>query len=515
MPPRSHRPNIVFILADDMGYGDVRHLNPDCAFPTPNLDRLGREGMAFTDAHASSSVCTPSRYSIMTGRYCWRTWLKSKVLFGAHGPLLEEGRPTVASLLADAGYATACFGKWHLGWDWGVRDGRSAPADPEEHKRGDAFDWIDFARPVAGGPCDHGFDRFRGIVGSLDMPPYVWVDDRTPEESPTTWGSAEEFSRDGPRQDGLRADNVLAATVDDTVAFIDSHDGDAPFFVYVPLTAPHTPIAPAPGFAGESGINPYADFCMEVDHRVGQILDALDRKGVAENTLVVFTTDNGASYEPSDCARLEREFGHFCSHVYRGYKSDIWDGGHRLPFLCRWPAVVAPDGHCDEPIGLFDLFATAAAVVGTDFGDDAGEDSVSFLPALRGEAMSAERREALIHHSIDGRFAVRVGRWKLCRCPGSGGWAKGEGDLRDAEARERGLHELQLYDLDADVGERRNLVAEHPDLVDELTRVLHRCVARGRSTPGGAQPVPEAPDFDDWRQVDWLPEIPAGFVIDD
>ncbi len=506
----SPHPNFVYILADDMGYGDVACLNPDCAFPTPNLDRLGREGVAFTDAHSSSSVCTPSRYSILTGRYCWRTYLKRSVLGGTGLPLIEPDRPTVASLFRAAGYRTACVGKWHVGWEWAVKDGH---AHPGREGWASEFDWIDFTRPIEAGPTTRGFDWFYGISGSLDMPPYVYVENDMPVEPPTARGTAEEFVREGPRMESLRAHNVLGHLTGKAVDSIERQTADVPFFLYFPLTAPHTPIAPAAGFAGKSGINPYADFCMEVDHRVGQVLDALDRRGLTDDTVVIFTTDNGASAGPSQCARLERQFGHHCSHIYRGYKSDIWDGGHRLPFLVRWPRGADAGSRCDQRIGIFDFFATVADITGQKLPVDAGEDSVSFLPGLRGEPIDETRREGLIHHSIDGRFAIRRGQWKLCRCPGSGGW--GVNDMKDDEARRRGLPELQLYHMSTDPGETTNLCLSRPEIVRELTEALHRCVIRGRSTPG--EPRENSPEIPlaDWEQIDWLPEIPERCVIDD
>lgn len=507
------RPNIVYILADDMGYGDVRCLNPDSAFSTPNLDRIGQGGMVFRDAHSSSAVCTPSRYSILTGRYCWRTYLKRGVLFGMDQALIEPERETVGSMLKQHGYDTACIGKWHLGWDWAVKPGMEDQVN--RHAKGwDDCAWIDFERPIQNGPTTKGFDTFYGIAGSLDMPPYVYVQDDRPVETPTAWGSDREFLRAGPRMESLRANNVLSTITGRAVDYIESSDGEKPFFLYMPLTAPHTPIAPAPEFDGASGVNPYADFCMEVDARVGQVLDAIDRKGLTENTLVIYTTDNGAAAEHAEAAFLEARYGHRCSHVYRGFKSDIWDGGHRLPFLVRWPAVVAEGGYCDAPVGLFDLFATAADIVGYAIPDAAAEDSVSFLPALRdGSAPSgpgSRSRDALIHHSIDGRFGIRVGDWKLCRCPGSGGWS-----LKDDVARAAQMLPVQLYNLAEDPGETTNLAKLEPGRVAELTEALHRAVIRGRTTPGAVQPNAAAVPLDAWRQVDWLPEIPAAFVLDD
>ena len=499
----NQRPNIVYILADDMGYGDVRCLNPDCKFPTPNLDRLGGEGMAFIDAHSSSSVCTPSRYSILTGRYCWRTYLKQGVLCGTSGPLIEKGRQTVGSMLQNAGYRTACIGKWHLGWNWAVKPGKKA----KKNQWNGEMDWIDFEQPITEGPTTRGFDHFYGFSGSLDMPPYVYVEDDRPVETPTAWGTADEFLRPGPRMESLRAHNVLGHITDKAVDYISSQDGDTPFFLYFPLNAPHTPIAPAEEFVGKSGINDYADFCMEVDHRVGQVLDVLDEKGMADNTLVIFTTDNGASAAPSQCEMLEKEFGHYCSHVYRGYKSDIWDGGHRLPFLVRWPETVTPGARCGQYTGLFDFYATVGEITGQMIPEFSGEDSLSFLPALRGESIDTKSR-TLVHHSISGMFAIRKGRWKLCRCPGSGGWSS----PTDKQAAEKQMPEIQLYDMENAPDEQTNVAGKHPDIVRELTQELHRSVVSGKSVKGRKG---EEIAVEDWPQINWLPDIPDRFVADD
>ena len=501
------KPNIIVILADDMGYGDVRHCNPECKFPTPHLDRLGQEGISFSDAHTSSAVCTPSRYSLLTGRYCWRGYLRRGVIRGTSEHLMEPGRHTMADLARAAGYATACVGKWHLGWDWAQKPGCERSDDVGMND--DTGAWIDFSKPIANGPTAYGFDHFYGISGSLDMPPYVYVNDDMPVEEPTAWGTKGEFMREGPRMASLRANNVLSHITDHLIDWIEAQDRSQPFLAYFPITAPHTPISPAPEFDGVSGINPYADFCMEVDHRIGQVMACLDRLGIADDTLVVFTADNGASAKPSDCAALEEHFGHFCSERSRGYKSDIWDGGHRVPFLLRWPQGIAAGSHNDQPVGLFDLFATVAEVTDVAIPDGRGEDSVSLVPALRGQALDESQRLGLVHHSIDGRFAIRHGQWKLCRCPGSGGWT-----LRDAQAVEDGLPPIQLYDMSADPGERTNLCDQHPEVVEDLTKRLHRLVSTGCSVParGGAN---HHPIDEEWWQVDWLQEIPEAYLVDD
>lgn len=510
MPTTFQRPNVIYILADDMGYGDVRYLNPQCKFPTPHLDRLGREGVAFRDAHSSSSVCTPSRYSIMTGRYCWRTYLKKGVLGGTSDSLLEPDRKTVANFFKDDGYVTGCVGKWHLGWEWAAKEG-SVPvrSDPDWWKSD--MEWIDYSKPIKKGPCDFGFDSFFGISGSLDMAPYVYVENDMPVGVPTCWGSAKEFVREGPRLHNLRANNVLGNLTDKAVDFIHHQTADQPFFLYFPLTAPHTPIAPSPEFDGKSGINPYADFCMEVDARVGQVLDALDHMGFADDTMVVFTTDNGCSRVPAEADFLEKRYGHRCSHIYRGFKSDIWDGGHRLPFLVRWPNGANPGSFCDETTGLFDFAATIADLLGRETSDDECEDSVSFLPALRGGAIDANGREALVHHSISGMFAMRRDKWKLCFCPGSGGWSS----PTDKDAVEDGAGEFQLYDLDNDPGEENNLFGSQPDVEKALLDLLRSYVLKGRSTNGATQENDPTVPLEEWTQLSFLPDMPERFVKDD
>ncbi|MCU0791654.1 MAG: arylsulfatase [Opitutaceae bacterium] len=478
------RPNLVYILADDMGYGDLSCLNPESRIRTPHLDALAAGGMAFRDAHSSSAVCTPSRYSILTGRYCWRSWLKESVTWGDSPALIEPGRMTIASLLRDHGYATACVGKWHLGWEWPWLDREAGR--------------IDWAQPIRQGPLDHGFDRFFGIAASLDMPPYVYVEqdrvtaapDRVVPESPRP-----AYWRAGETGADFRHEEVLDRITEEGIAFIErSAATNQPFFLYLPLTAPHTPISPSERFRGASRTNAYGDFCLEVDDVVGRIDATLRRLGLADDTIVVFTSDNGCSPE-ADFPALAA-LGHHPSHVFRGHKADIYEGGHRVPLLVRWPRVIAPGAACDETVCLIDLLATCADLLGVALPSDAGEDSVSNLPVWRGRALDRSLREATVHHSIDGSFSLRRGRWKLELCPGSGGWSSPRPGPECA-----GLPPLQLYDLEADIGERRNVAAEHPEVVRELTELLTRYVLEGRSTPGPAQKNHKGQL---WKQLWWL-----------
>ncbi|MHC4873558.1 MAG: sulfatase family protein, partial [Planctomycetota bacterium] len=464
----ANRPNVIYILADDMGYGDVRYLNKDCKFPTPNLDQLGRDGMAFTDAHSSSAVCTPSRYSIMTGRYCWRTFMKKGVLGGTDTSILGENRRTVANIFKENNYSTACVGKWHLGWEWQPKEGCEAK-DIKESWVGDTAEWIDFTKPVKKGPTEFGFDYYYGISGSLDMPPYVYLENDMPVGIPDCWASDKEFVRGGPRLHWLRANNVLGHLTEKAVDYIHNQK-DNPFFLYFPLTAPHGPIAPAPEFAGKSKISLYADFCMEVDHRVGQIMEALEYTGQTDNTMIIFTTDNGASSGVAECDMLEKRYGHYSSYIYRGYKSDIWDGGHRLPFLVRWPEKVKAGTYCNETTGIFDLHATVSDLLNYTCRPDEGEDSVSFLPALTGEKIDNNGREAVIHHSMSGKFAIRKDNWKMCYCPGSGGWAS----PTDKEAEEEKLPDFQLYNMKDDPEEKNNLIGKETEVEKELLSLLQK-----------------------------------------
>ncbi|MCO8120526.1 arylsulfatase [Stieleria sp. TO1_6] len=469
------RPNMIFILADDQGFGDVGALNPDSKIPTPNIDRLAREGMIFEDGHSSSSVCTPTRYSVLTGRYHWRTHLQRGVLGGFSKPLISEDRLTVASMLKDRDYKTACIGKWHLGWDWPLKQGGVAD-DQGDFSKSYAKGWdVDYEGEITGGPNDVGFDYFFGISASLDMPPYVFVRNRVPTEKATV---EKAFPRKGPAGADFEAVDVLPTLTDETVRFINENAAsEQPFFIYFPLNAPHTPIVPTKKWQGKSGINVYGDFTMQVDWTVGQVLDALDKNDISDQTLVVFTTDNGCS-PSAKIAELEAA-GHDQNYIYRGHKADIFEGGHRVPFLVRWPGKVKPGSRTKHLVGQLDFLATAAAITGATVASDEAEDSVSFLPTLLGQPEPVVR-DSIISQSIGGQFAIRDGNWKLCVCPGSGGWSSprpGRDDLSK-------LPPMQLYDLATDPGEQTNLVDQHPSRVVKMKTMLMTAIVNGRTTPG-------------------------------
>lgn len=472
-----------------MGYGDVSCLNESSKIRTRHLDRMAQAGLVFKDAHAASAVCTPSRYSILTGRYNWRSRLKSGVLGGYSTHLIEPGRLTVASFLKACGYHTAMIGKWHLGWDWTTTDGTPASEHGEN---------VDFSGPVVNGPDACGFDYYYGHCGSLDMPPYVYVEDGKATAQPDritedtgkfTWW------RKGPTAPDFQHEDVLPNFTRRSVSYIKERAASGePFFLYFPLPAPHTPILPTPEFRGKSGTNAYGDFCLQVDDVVGRIMDALNRAGVADNTILIFTSDNGCSPQ-ADFDELAG-LGHHPSYVFRGHKADIYEGGHRIPLIMQWPKEIRPGSVSTETVCLCDLLATCADIVDANLPDDAGEDSVSNLPVWRGQSLDNSLREATIHHSIDGSFSIRKGKWKLEMCAGSGGWSH----PRPGEEC-KGLPPVQLYNLDADIGEQQNVYDEHPDVVEELKSLLTQYVEDGRSTPGARQgntgPV-------EWEQLWWM-----------
>ncbi len=462
-------PNIIYILADDLGYGDLSCLNDNSKINTPNLDKLASEGVVFTDAHSNSAVCTPTRYGILTGRYAWRSRLKSGVTWSYDKPVIEPNRTTIASLLRKHNYYTACVGKWHLGLDWAK----------------DTTNKIDFSQPIKNGPNTNGFDYFFGITASLDIPPYFYIkNDRITASKIDTIEAMQgkKFWRKGPIGDDFKHIEVLPKLTEKAVNIIATESKtDNPFFLYFPLPAPHTPILPTKEFQGKSSTNEYGDFVLMVDDVVGQIERALIENGVAENTLIIFTSDNGCS-PMADFEELA-SFSHDPSYVFRGHKADIFEGGHRVPFIVRWPNIVQPGSVSDETICTTDFLSTCAAIVGDTLADNEGEDSYNILPALLGQQIQNPIREATVHHSVDGNFSIRKGNWKLEFCAGSGGWSY----PRENKAKELGLPPLQLYNLKNDIAEINNVAENNPEIVEELTALMQKYIHEGRSTPGTPQ----------------------------
>lgn len=476
------KPNIIVILADDMGWGDVSCNNPESKFPTPNIDRIAQEGVRFTDGHTSSGVCTPSRYSLLTGRYHWRSRLQQGVLGGFSRPLITEGRMTIASFLKSQGYATACFGKWHLGMDWALKGGGIADDGGDFQSRYAELNKVDYTVPIQNGPVDRGFDHYFGITASLDMYPFVWIKDRLPTEVATV---EKTNLRTGPAGAEFEGVDVQPGITNHLIAYLEERaakgEKGEPFFAYVPYAAPHTPIVPVPEFIGKSGVNLYGDFVLQIDADIGKILKTLDTTGFAKNTLLIFTADNGCS--PSANIKELKEVGHFPSGPYRGNKADVYEGGHRVPFLVRWPGKAEAGTVSDRLVGQIDFLATVADLFGETLPEDAAEDSVSFLPAiapaLAARSVAVPRTE-MVSQSLRGYFAIRDGQWKLLFCPGSGGWSFPR-DGRDDTAH---LPQMQLYNLATDPGEQRNLVAEEDERVAKMTKAMEKAIADGRTTPG-------------------------------
>ncbi len=474
---RQGRPNIVFVMADDMGYGDVRALNAASAIATPNLDGIAAQGCSFTDAHTPSSVCTPTRYGVLTGRYCWRGRLKRGVINGYGGPVIEDGRQTVAAMLKGAGYHTTVVGKWHLGLDW--------PKGSDGALR--------FDEPVGRPPNAHGFDHSYIIPASLDFPPYVYVEDgrvTQPEVVLQPQQRFPAFLRKGPRAKDLVMEEVLGHLVDHACGVVrERARGDRPFFLYLPLPAPHKPVLPHPDFRGKTALGDYGDFVAQVDDAVGRLLRTLDEEGVTEDTLLVYTSDNGSfmyrfddPQKPDhvDDAKVQgyRADRHRANGPLRGTKADIWEAGHRVPFFVRWPGQVPAGSRVDATVCLTDFFATCAELLEQPLADDAAEDSFSFLGLARGGASTAARAP-VVHHSVAGMFALRKGRWKLVAGNGSGGRQQPKGKPFGEP--------FQLFDLDADLGETVDVAAANPEIVAAMTAELAGIRAAGRSRPGGAR----------------------------
>jgi len=492
------KPNIIYVLADDLGYGDVAAFNKNGKIPTPNLDKLAGEGMSFTDAHTSSAVCTPTRYGILTGRYNWRSDIQRGVLKGTSDALIHNDRSTVASILKESGYTTSFIGKWHLGWNWARFD----------------KDSIDFSKPVKKGPNDLGFDYAFGHCGSLDMPPYVYVENGMPTMIPTkttTNPDKQAWWREGLTADDFVHEDVTPNFFNKAVDYIKKQAGnEKPFFLYLPLPSPHTPILPTEEYQGKSGLeNSYADFVMMVDDYMGTLLSEVKKAGVEDNTLIIFTSDNGCSPRAKIDDLMAK--GHNPSGIYRGHKADIFEGGHRVPFIAKWPGVIAAGSIDNQTICTTDFMATAAAISGYELKDNEAEDSYNMMPLFTQKFKGDSFREATVHHSINGSFAIRKGNFKLILCSNSGGWSyprpgkkKGlyNGSFVSKKILEqKSFPDFQLYNLKEDPSELINLQAEMPEKVIELKALLTKYILDGRSTKGVKQ---QNNGGTDWPQLKWM-----------
>ncbi len=446
-------PNIVIILADDMGYGDPRCFNPQSKIATPHIDRLAREGMKFTDAHAPGPLCHPSRYGLITGRFPFRT----DITQWPTQPLIRKGEVTIATFLKDQGYQTAMIGKWHLG-----------------------FQENGYDKPLAGGPVDHGFDSFLGTRASTDIPPYFWIQGNQAVKQPTGhiaaacsegWSPIQgNYRREGGIAPDYTHSEVLPRLTGEAVKRVRSHQGNAqPLMLYLALTAPHTPWMPAPEFIGKSGAGLYGDFAEMVDAEIGRVLAALDEAGMTQDTLLVFTSDNGPVWYPADVKR----FGHDSASGLRGMKSDAWEAGHRMPFIVRWPGRVKAGSASPQTICFTDLLATFADVCGVKLTGEAGPDSFSFLPVLLGNQPAAQpiRGPIVMRAGSTDAMMIRSGDWKLIDRLGSGGFTT-PNKIKPGPTDPVG----QLYNLADDPAEARNRYLENPGIVTRLKAEMKRIV---------------------------------------
>ena len=482
------KPNIIHILADDMGYGDLGCNNPSSKIPTPHLDRLASQGMRFTDAHAGSSVCSPSRYNILTGRYCWRSRLKQGIVWEWDAPMIEPQQKTVAHLLRDQGYHTACLGKWHLGWNWPMKNGNH-PNDSlefgvrEKEQRYELGELIDYDGVIEGGPIDRGFDTYFG-VDVPNFPPYTWFENDRLTQAPSVEKPDNLYGNPGLAVPGWKLEDMIPEFFRRAVDLIESQaTAEKPFFLYFPLTSPHSPVVPTAQFKGMSGAGNYGDFVCEVDWVVGQVCDALERTGTADNTLLIFTSDNGPEDRvPDDIGVYQRtrDHNHYSMGDLRGIKRDAWEGGHRVPFIARWREVITADTLCNQLITLGDFMATCAGITGAGLNAGEAEDSVSILPLLQGNT-NAPVRNFAIHHSCNGKFAVRKGDWILIDSPGGGDVPEPDW-FRQQRGYESHHYPAELFDLNTDISERRNCYAEQPEIVAELAEILSQAKSSGHST---------------------------------
>jgi len=490
-------PNIIIIFADDMGYGDVSFFNPDAKVRTPAIDNLAENGLAFTQAHASGSVCTPSRYGLLTGRYAFRSDGAAGGLRGFDGMVIESGRETLASLLKGAGYATACVGKWHLGVDWATTDnaGKVLVNDVT------GFSNVDYFSALKTGPNDFGFDYSYIHVASTDMPPYMFVKDhqvvdpnviltneiypshlddtvydwdlRQLTESDVYWRRGV-WWRHGEISESFRLEECQSSILREGISFIEwqsKNNKSTPFFLYLPLTGPHTPWLPVEKFQGKTAIGDYGDFLLEIDNVVAQISHTLKQLGAMENTIIIFTSDNGAAWPLQEIERT----GHEANFGRRGQKGDVWDGGHHVPLVISWPAKIKKPAIYSKLVSLTDIFATFADLTGQKMHEDSGEDSFSFLHALHG-MVDKPTRDHMVHHSSRRLFAIRKDEWKYIHGLGSGGFTA-PGIIQPTPDGPKG----QLYHINNDPMEENNLYLTNLPLVGQLNSALQIVIDAGRS----------------------------------
>ena len=485
-------PNILFILADDLGYGDVRCYNSESKVPTPHLDQLAEEGILFTDAHSPSTVCTPTRYSILTGRMAFRTGMRG-VFTGVGGPcMIEKDRMTIGGMLQNKGYTTSLYGKWHVGMTFFDKDGKPI------NKNGlEAVRRIDYSRAIPDAPIHRGFDYF---FGSVCCPTtdwlYAFIDgDRIPvpptkiiDRSPLPKHPYSKDNRPGMIAPGYSMEEIDLQFMEKSLSFLEEHSKkrkESPFFLFHSAQAVHLPSFPADQFKGKTKAGPHGDFIFELDYIVGKLMAALDKYGFADNTLVIFSSDNGP--EVPTVLSMRQDYKHDGARPWRGVKRDNWEGGHRVPFIARWPGKIKPGTRSSQTLSLTDLMATFAAITNVKLPQGAGEDSVNMLPALIGSDKGKSIRKYTLHQTISLALAIRRGPWKYLDHRGSGGnnydrsgrWGMKKYIVPEKEPEAPG----QLYNLDTDPGETNNLYFKRSEIVKELKNKLEEFKKSGRSAP--------------------------------
>lgn len=472
-----NKPNIVIIYADDMGYGDLNIQNPNSKIPTPNLDQLASEGMRFTDAHSSSGICSPSRFALLTGTYHWRRQHGIVDSFGK--PFFKDSDITLPQVLKTKGYTNASIGKWHLGWDWNFIN--KSPSGSRNYWGGDRKMYeiqdINWEAPLTGGPLDRGFDYYFGD-GTINFPPYAWVENDRFVEAPTDIFEFNQFerevkeaewdSRPGPKVKGWDPYEVLPTLTKKTVEWINKQDKDNPFFLYFALPSPHSPIIPNDEFDGKSKAGGYGDFMVQTDWVAGQVLNALKEKGLDENTIIIFSADNGT--ESYAWERAEK-YGHYSMGNFRGLKRDVWEGGHHVPFIVKWPGQVEAGSVSNEVISQVDIMATLASITGIDLPETAAPDSYNLKSLFKGKEYNSPLREATVHNTYKSKWGIRVGDWLYIDAP-SGGHRELPASFKKLTGYTDFDTEGLLFNMIDDPEQRVNLFEKHPEKIKEMALLL-------------------------------------------
>jgi len=473
------RPNVVILYADDMGVADVSYGDPNAKIQTPNIDRLATEGMTFTDGHSSSGICTPSRFAMLTGQHHWRRFHGIVGAFG--GTVFEDGEFTIGKMFQSKGYRTGCFGKWHLGWDFDAI--RKPGVEKKDWPKAESYDWT---KPFPGGPLERGFDHYFGD-GTINFPPYCWIENDRFLTTPTLpvirsepLAGAGSF-RPGPMAESWNPYDILPTITDKTVEWIGKQTAEQPFFAYLAFNSPHYPIVPNEAFHGKSKAGFYGDFVIETDAQVGKVLAALEEKGFADNTMVIFSADNGP--ETHAFERLEK-FEQWSSGEFRGVKRDIYEGGHRVPFIVRWPGRVEASSVSDEVVSQVDLAATFAAMVDYPLAEDEAIDSYDLLPVLKGQQYERPLRTATVQNTSPNKFALRQGDWVLIDAASGAAKKESKSYLEHfgLETWPKGSPGL-LFNLREDPRQSKNRYAEHPEKVEDMRSLLKRYLGGERCAP--------------------------------